>query len=206
MLNWQTGFLFEAETDQGNGSATEPKNQGSSQPANQGAFSQEDLDRIVGKTRAEARQTGRNELLQELGIDDFDNLKTIIQSAQERAEAEKTAQQKLAELQGANTRAKQLEQRFEAMVTDAISKIPEEHREKVQRIADALPTPEAKLDAINLQLELFNNVQPAKPTPPKMNATEGSIPQGGNSDDDDMTPAQKQLRQFARNSGYIRRK
>lgn len=70
---------------------TTPDNSGSSELT----FTQADLDRIAAKTRAEARQATQKTLLEELGVDSLDSLKTFVTAQREREEAELSEAQQL---------------------------------------------------------------------------------------------------------------
>jgi hypothetical protein len=73
-------------------------------------FTQDDVNRLVGKTRKEAREAAKSALLEELGIDDLSSLRTTLQEAKERKEAELTDAQRLEkQLEAERERAKTLE-------------------------------------------------------------------------------------------------
>lgn len=66
-------------------------------------LSQEDVNRLIGKTRKEARETGISEFLKELGFEKPDDLKALVTAAKARDDAEKSelekAQQRIADLE-----------------------------------------------------------------------------------------------------------
>ena len=85
-----------SNTEQNNPPAntdTTPDNSG--QPDNNPVFTQDDLNRIAGQTRKEASEAARKAILSELGVDNLDSLKAVIQAAQAREDAELSASEKL---------------------------------------------------------------------------------------------------------------
>ncbi len=83
-------WLDEAQT--GGGTSGEPTpNAG----ANGGkTFTQDEVNVIVGRTRTEGRDAGERALLEKLGVKSVDDLTTILQSARQAEEANKTELQK----------------------------------------------------------------------------------------------------------------
>jgi hypothetical protein len=80
------------------------------QTATEPSFTQDDVNRLVGKTRKEAREAAKLALLEELGIDDLSAIKTVLKQAKEREDAELSETQKLErELQAERQRAAQIE-------------------------------------------------------------------------------------------------
>lgn len=59
-----------------------------------GGIGQEEVNRLIGKTRKEARDTARTELLKELGFDNPDDLKALVTDAKARKDAEMSAAEK----------------------------------------------------------------------------------------------------------------
>ena len=58
-------------------------------------FSQSDVDRIVGERAKRAAEAERKRFLEDLGIDDFDSIKTLLTAEQQRKEAEMSEVEKL---------------------------------------------------------------------------------------------------------------
>jgi hypothetical protein len=110
--NWQDQILLEVDATEGTTTDTQPTKTG--QSVEEKLFTQAEIDKLVGSTRKAARETGKKELLEELGIDSLDTLKNFLKAQKEKEESEKTEAQKaldkLAEMQ------KQLETERQARV------------------------------------------------------------------------------------------
>lgn len=110
--NWQDQLLFEVDAPEGTTTDTQPTKAG--QSVEEKLFTQAEIDKLVGSTRKAARETGKKELLEELGIESLDTLKNFLKAQKEKEESEKTEAQKaldkLAEMQ------KQLETERQARV------------------------------------------------------------------------------------------
>lgn len=70
-------------------------------PAEDKKFTQADVDRVAGETRKQAKQAAVNDLLKELGFEKADDLKTLVKTAKDQAEAQKTEAQKAIEAKAA---------------------------------------------------------------------------------------------------------
>lgn len=76
----------------------------------EGLLSQAEVNKIIGTTRKEARQTAINDFLGELGFDNADDLKALIAASKARAEAEAAqVEAEKSELQKAQERIAALE-------------------------------------------------------------------------------------------------
>lgn len=81
-------------------------------------ISQDEVNKLIGKTRVEAREAARKQFLADLGIEDLDTVKTILTSAKAKEDAEKTETQKLAErLTAAEKRAQDAEAKVSEVET-----------------------------------------------------------------------------------------
>lgn len=110
-------------------------------------FTQADLDRIVGKTRKEARETGIAEFLKDLGFEKPDDLKSMVTAFKSADEAEKSelekAQKRIADLEKAKVEA-------ETAATKAQQERMEERRNAA--ILTALTGAEKPQSVLNLLL------------------------------------------------------
>lgn len=78
------------DTDNPPGSETTPP-----PPAPPPTFTQQQLSAHVGRARTEGRDTAIKDLLAELGLEKADDLKTLVTTAKERAQAEQTEAERL---------------------------------------------------------------------------------------------------------------
>lgn len=103
-------------------------------------FSQADLDKIAGNSRAEGRSAAEKELLASLGVDSLDTAKERIAAQKAAEDAAKTEVERLAdEAKAANARAQKAER--EAFATRALSKLESGLRDaglKPERVGTAL--------------------------------------------------------------------
>ena len=76
-------------TDEGEGGAVTPQPAGGQSRT----FTQEQLDAIVGERATRAKSAAINDLLGELGFEKADELKALVQSAREQADAQKSETQ-----------------------------------------------------------------------------------------------------------------
>lgn len=91
---------------------TPETSQGKPEGKTEPTFTQADIDRLMTKTRHEARDSVQKKLLEDLGLDSFDTLKSIISDAQKRKEAEMSETQKLqAQIEAMQKKVAEAEQR-----------------------------------------------------------------------------------------------
>lgn len=81
-------------TEGASGSST-PETPDPAKNQNSGAFSQDDLNKVAAKARTEGKQSALKALLEELGLDSVDSLKTTIETEKKRKEAEMSEAEKL---------------------------------------------------------------------------------------------------------------
>lgn len=88
----RTWYADGGEGDDGKqaGTDTQPDKTGDEGQSTDTTFTQADLDRLVGSARKQARESVRNDLLKELGFESADDLKAMVTSAREKADAEKS--------------------------------------------------------------------------------------------------------------------
>jgi hypothetical protein len=86
-------FLYEDDSTTGTATDTQPNKTGQTEPAK--LFTQDDLDKHVGSARKAGREAAMKALLEELGLDSPDVLKTLVKSKKEEEEAKKSEEQKL---------------------------------------------------------------------------------------------------------------
>lgn len=92
------------------------------QESTEATFTQADVDAIVGKRAQRAKETAKSEFLADLGVDDFDDLKSLVETIrkkqeEELSEVEKALQQADKERKAreqAEQRAKEIESRYVA--------------------------------------------------------------------------------------------
>jgi hypothetical protein len=109
-------------TDNSAGAGTEGNNNGGSQTT----LTQEQANKLIGEARKKGREAAVADLLKELGFEKADDLKALVTSAKERADAEKSEAQKAAEAKEAAEKkaadlAKQLDDERAARRKDRLS-------------------------------------------------------------------------------------
>lgn len=107
-LNWlglKYGLLYDAD-DAGSGNSSAGTGSGASgsstpdtpdpaQSQNSGGISQDELNRVAGKARTEGKQLAIKALLEELGLESPDILKTLVKTAKEQEQAQMSEAEKL---------------------------------------------------------------------------------------------------------------
>ncbi len=81
--------------------------------ASNGKFTQEDLDRIAGESRASGRTSAEKDLLKKFGVENLEAIESVIKAAREQEESQKT------ELQKAQDEAARLRQEAETAKVEA---------------------------------------------------------------------------------------
>jgi hypothetical protein len=101
-----------------NSQASPPATPQGNNGGNEAAFSQADVDRITTRARHEAREIVQKKLLEDLGLESIDSLKSIITDAQKRKESEMSEAQKLQlQIEALTKKAQEAEQRALATET-----------------------------------------------------------------------------------------
>lgn len=100
-------------------------------------FTQADLDRIAGETRAKGREAGVSELLKELGFEKADDLKVLVKAQKDKQDAEKSELQK---------------------ATEKLSKYETDKAEYESKLADA----EGELASLRLQAAIGQELRKQK--------------------------------------------
>lgn len=114
------------------------------------AFTQADVDRIVGDRAKRAKEAGKSELLQELGVEDPDALKSLIADYKKRKEAEMSeAEKALAEVEKERKKREDAEEQLaslqstikaqarEGAFKDALRKAGAEHEDDLHILVQA---------------------------------------------------------------------
>ena len=91
----QDNFLYADDSTTGTATDTQPTKEGQAEAAK--LFTQDDLDKHIGSARKAGKETAIKTLLEELGIESPDNLKTLVKSIKEKEESEKSEAQKLSD-------------------------------------------------------------------------------------------------------------
>lgn len=87
----------------------------------QGTFTQADVDRIVGERAKRAQETARKALLEDLGLSDVDSLKSLVEDARKRKEADMTEAEKArAELEKAQAKIQEAQAELARMKAQQI--------------------------------------------------------------------------------------
>lgn len=109
---WRDGEGAEATiTDTSAGVSTE----GTTTAGGSAALTQEQANKLIGDARKKGREAAVADLLKELGLDKADDLKSLVRSAKERADAEKSEADKATEARTkAEQRVTELEQTLNA--------------------------------------------------------------------------------------------
>lgn len=135
------------------------------------------LDRERKKIAADAEKDAKAKLLAELGVDDPDKVKRLLDDQRKREEAAKSQEQKIAEFQvrekDRESRLKELEETVKLDAAEQIAGLTEEQRKAVLELAGDDPAKQRK--AIATLRPTWAKPEEAKPQEPAPNA---SNPQG----------------------------
>lgn len=99
--------------------ASQPEtSQGSTEGTQEALFTQSHVDTIATRARKEAREIERKKVLEDLGIENFDSLKSLLKEHQDRKQAEMSELEKAqAQIDAANRKAQDAEKRIQEMET-----------------------------------------------------------------------------------------
>lgn len=182
--------------------AVDDAGQRPNEPVNEAAPQETGIQDPLAYYRAQAEKNER--LVKKMQ----DQLAAIDKAKQDEEEAKALQQGKHKEiidsLKPKAERLEKLESVFQNMYDRRLEQIPEDHKGRISTLLDRIPAIEDKLDALDMQLELINSLQPVKATAPNLNASEGVTPK--QKPNDDLTEGSRQLRQLARERGFLRRK
>lgn len=91
---YQYPYLYNSDESKANPDTQQDKAGQDNKANDEKQFSQADLDKLLGSTRKSARETGKKEVLDELGIDNLEALKAMLKAQKEKEEADKSEAQK----------------------------------------------------------------------------------------------------------------